>query len=47
VIDDTIGAIDGLLDFGGATGLPDTHQFRVESWEFENVHSLTVMTASQ
>jgi hypothetical protein len=39
--------VDAFLNLGGAMGLPDTHQFRVESGKLENVHSLTVMTASK
>ena len=47
VIDETVGAVDVFLNFGGATGLPDSHQFRIESEKIRYVHTLTVMTASK
>ncbi|KAE9376494.1 hypothetical protein N431DRAFT_331581 [Stipitochalara longipes BDJ] len=47
VIDESIGTVDVFLNFGGATGLPDSHQFRIESGKIRYVHTLTVMTASK
>jgi hypothetical protein len=35
VIDETSAAVDAFLNLGGAMGLPDTHQFRVESGKLE------------
>lgn len=47
VIDETIGAVDVFLNFGGATGLPDSHQFRVENGKLRYCHTLTIMTNSK
>ncbi|TVY83842.1 hypothetical protein LSUE1_G001628 [Lachnellula suecica] len=44
VIDESVGAVDVFLNFGGATGLPDSHEFRVQSGKLRYVHTLTVMT---
>ncbi|RDL37668.1 Uncharacterized protein BP5553_05101 [Venustampulla echinocandica] len=42
VIDETVGAVDVFLTFGG--NLPDSHEFRVEGGKLRYVHTLTVMT---
>jgi hypothetical protein len=42
VIDETVGAVDVFLSFAG---IPDSHEFRVESGKLRFVHTLTVMTA--
>jgi hypothetical protein len=44
VIDETMGAVDVFLNFGGATGLPDSHEFRIQSGKIRYVHTLAVMT---
>ena len=44
VIDEVLGTVDIFLSFGGATtGLPDSHEFRVEGGKLRFVHTLTVM----
>jgi len=42
VVDRDIGAAVGLLSFGSADGLPDTHLFRVENGKIRYVHTITV-----
>jgi len=44
VVDETLGTVDVFLAFGGATGRPDSHEFRIESGKIRYVHTLTVMT---
>ncbi|KAE8444345.1 hypothetical protein EG329_000655 [Mollisiaceae sp. DMI_Dod_QoI] len=44
VIDETVGEVDVFLAFGGATGRPDSHDFRVENGKIRYVHTLTNMT---
>ncbi|KAF4626902.1 hypothetical protein G7Y89_g11253 [Cudoniella acicularis] len=44
VIDETLGTVDVFLSFGGPTGRPDSHEFRIESGKIRYVHTLTVMT---
>jgi len=44
VIDETVGAVDVFLNFGGATGLPDSHEFRIQNGKLRYVHTLTVMS---
>lgn len=41
VIDEEQGAVDIMLDFGGAGGLPDSHEFRVEGGKLRYVHTIT------
>ncbi|KAF2470856.1 uncharacterized protein BDR25DRAFT_368482 [Lindgomyces ingoldianus] len=42
VIDETVGAVDVMLDFGGKSGgLPDSHEFRVEGGKIRYVHTMT------
>lgn len=43
VIDETVGAVDVFLAFGGASGRPDSHEFRIESGKIRYVHTLTNM----
>lgn len=43
VIDETVGAVDVFLNFGGASGIPDSHEFRVENGKLRFVHTMTVM----
>lgn len=40
VIDETVGAVDVMLDFGNS-GWPDSHEFRVEGGRLRYVHTLT------
>ena len=40
VIDETVGAVDVMLDFGGSK-LPDTHEFRIEGGKIRYVHTMT------
>ncbi|KAK4239515.1 hypothetical protein C8A03DRAFT_32371 [Achaetomium macrosporum] len=42
VIDETVGAVDVFLSF---SGIPDSHEFRVEGGKLRYVHTMTVMTA--
>ncbi|KAH8663553.1 hypothetical protein BGZ60DRAFT_411598, partial [Tricladium varicosporioides] len=44
VIDETVGTVDVFLNFGGTTGRPDSHEFRIESGKIRFVHTMTVMT---
>jgi hypothetical protein len=43
VIDETFGAVDVMLSFGGANGLPDSHEFRVEDGKLRYIHAITYM----
>ena len=43
VIDETLGAVDVFLNFGGETGIPDSHEFRLEGGLLRFVHTITVM----
>lgn len=40
VIDETVGAVDVMMDFG-RSGWPDTHEFRVEAGRLRYVHTMT------
>jgi hypothetical protein len=40
VIDETVGSVDVMLDFGNSKW-PDTHQFRVEGGKIRYVHTMT------
>jgi len=42
IVDVDMGAVVGLVDFGGADGLPDTHTFRLENGKLRYVHTITV-----
>lgn len=41
VIDETVGTVDIMLNFGGNTGMPDSHEFRVEKGKLRLVHTIT------
>ncbi|KAJ2915773.1 hypothetical protein MD484_g4628, partial [Candolleomyces efflorescens] len=43
VIDETLGSVDVFLNFGGANGIPDSHEFRLENGKLRFVHTMTVM----
>ncbi|SPO02430.1 uncharacterized protein DNG_05103 [Cephalotrichum gorgonifer] len=43
VIDEVVGSVDVFLNFGGPTGIPDSHEFRVEGGKLRFVHTITVM----
>lgn len=43
VIDETVGAVDVFLNFGGEDGIPDSHEFRLEGGLLRFVHTITVM----
>ncbi|KAF2456733.1 hypothetical protein BDY21DRAFT_42054 [Lineolata rhizophorae] len=43
VIDETLGTVDVFLNFGGPSGMPDSHEFRVENGKLRYVHTMTVM----
>ncbi|KAL2113011.1 hypothetical protein VUR80DRAFT_5608 [Thermomyces stellatus] len=43
VIDETLGAVDVFLNFGGENGIPDSHEFRLEGGLLRYVHTITVM----
>ncbi|CAA7270829.1 unnamed protein product [Cyclocybe aegerita] len=43
VIDETVGAVDVFLNFGGANGIPDSHEFRIQEGKLRYVHTMTVM----
>lgn len=42
VIDETLGAVDVQLRFGGTRGLPDSHEFRIEGGKIRYVHTMSV-----
>ncbi|KAM7215500.1 hypothetical protein V8F06_009066 [Rhypophila decipiens] len=45
VIDETAGTVDVFLNFGGGpggSGLPDSHEFRIENGKIKYVHTITV-----
>ncbi|KAK4120950.1 hypothetical protein N657DRAFT_578400 [Parathielavia appendiculata] len=42
VIDETVGAVSVFLSF---SGIPDSHEFRVEGGKLRYVHTITVMSA--
>jgi hypothetical protein len=42
VIDETVGAVSVFLSF---SGIPDSHEFRVENGKLRFVHTMTVMSA--
>ncbi len=42
VVDEDLGAVVGLVDFGGTKGLPDSHLFRLENGKLRYVHTITV-----
>lgn len=41
VVDETVGTVDIMLNFGGSTGMPDSHEFRVEKGKLRLVHTIT------
>lgn len=41
VVDETLGAVSVLLQFGGPDGLPDSHTFRIENGRISNIHTVT------
>ncbi|KAF2786727.1 hypothetical protein K505DRAFT_289214 [Melanomma pulvis-pyrius CBS 109.77] len=41
VIDEEYGTVDIMMDFGGAGGLPDSHEFRLEGGKLRYVHTLS------
>lgn len=43
VIDETVGAVDVFLNFGGPDGIPDSHEFRLEKGKLRFIHTMTVM----
>lgn len=43
VVDEVLGAVDIFLNFGGARGSPDSHEFRVEKGKLRYVHTITIM----
>ncbi|MEI9964970.1 MAG: hypothetical protein WDM92_09925 [Caulobacteraceae bacterium] len=42
IVDPDIGAVVGLISFGAANGLPDSHLFRVVNGKIRYVHTITV-----
>ncbi|KAK3343432.1 hypothetical protein B0T25DRAFT_508237 [Lasiosphaeria hispida] len=45
IIDEVLGVVDVFLAFGGGlnrTGLPDSHEFRIEGGKIRYVHTITV-----
>lgn len=45
IFDETLGVVDVFLTFGGSvnrTGLPDSHEFRIENGRIRYVHTITV-----
>jgi len=41
VIDESVGAVSMLLDFGGFGNAPDSHEFRIEQGRIKRVHTMT------
>jgi len=42
VIDETVGTVDVMLMLDGATGMPDSHEYRIESGKLRYVHTMSV-----
>ena len=42
IVDVDMGTVVGQIDFGGATGLPDAHTFRLENGKLRYVHVITL-----
>lgn len=42
VIDQNMGTISSFVSFGGPSGLPDSHEFRIEGGKIVGVHTITV-----
>lgn len=42
IVDVDMGTVVGLVDFGGAKGLPDAHTFRLENGKLRYVHVITL-----
>jgi hypothetical protein len=42
VIDETVGSVDVMLMFDGETGMPDSHEYRIESGRIRYVHTMSV-----
>ena len=42
VIDETFGTVDVMLMLDGATGMPDSHEYRVEGGKIRYVHTMSV-----
>jgi hypothetical protein len=42
IVDEDMGTVVGLVDFGGKDGWPDSHTFRLEGGKVRYVHTLTV-----
>jgi hypothetical protein len=42
IVDLEMGTVVGLIDFGGAKGLPDAHTFRLENGKLRYVHVITL-----
>ena len=42
VIDETFGSVDVYLNFGGNTGNPDSHQFRLQEGKLRYIHTMSV-----
>jgi hypothetical protein len=42
VIGETVGSVDVMLMFAGETGMPDSHEYRVESGKIRYVHTMSV-----
>jgi hypothetical protein len=42
VIDETLGSVDVMLMFGGENGMPDSHEYRMESGKIRYVHTMSV-----
>lgn len=42
IVDVDMGSVVGFVDFGGETGLPDAHTFRLENGKLRYVHVITL-----
>jgi hypothetical protein len=41
IVDEDMGTVVGLVDFGDKNGLPDSHTFRLEGGKLRYVHTIT------
>ncbi|KAF9533804.1 hypothetical protein CPB83DRAFT_831642 [Crepidotus variabilis] len=41
VVDETVGSVDVFVNFGGASGNPDSHNFRIVDGKIRYVHTMT------
>ncbi len=43
MIDETVGGVDVMLNFGATDGPADSHEFRIEGGKLRTVHTMTAI----